>query len=446
MTYPGRKKSIVGTGAPLPENVETDERMCVCLCIPNEPEYRRAFIGHLAELGKWWFWEKGGRGDDRATRAAALWRKVIAEDLQMPCGGEPQFIVQDRLTESGDIERSYDGGDTWEILLPGQDPRHAGPKLAPIVGGTEDERRCAGANSIVTVLTAEQQSQYNRKQLGATAAQIVAGFVAFLVGLGIIATGGIAAVLATAIGSIFALLDADTFNDAFTPTVWRNALCSFYRNANPDGSYTVNQWKTVLSELGEIDGIAGRWLKSTVEAMGVTGLTNAARSLTGGDLTCEDCETQEGTIFRFNFLTSQYAEYWDGNRASSPTFNQWISGTGWTTAGYADWGPRLTLPSAMNVKRLAITVPNPVTQPTVIEWKYEGGATESKSYNAPTLAPAPYWHIPTGNLMGETGQLVTGFSLAHNGGSPITECWIEFWQPVSLPGVEIVEEMPFPPV
>lgn len=325
MTFPGKKKSIVGTGAPLPDNVETERRMCVCLCIPDEPEYRRAFIGHLAQLGKWWFWEKGGRGDDRATRAAALWRKIIAEDLEMPCGGEPQFIVQDRLTVDGDIERSYDGGETWEVLPAGNDPRHAGPRLAPITGDDEDERRCAGANSIVTILTAEQQSQYNRKQLGATAAQIVAGFVAFLVGLGIIATGGIAAVLATAIGSIFALLDADTFNDAFTPTVWSDALCSFYRNSNPDGSYTVAGWKAVLSDLGAIEGTAGRWLKHTVEAMGTTGLTNAARSLTGGDLPCFECDDE--WCYTLDFTLT------DGGFAGS--YGSWTAGIGWvgTPAG-----------------------------------------------------------------------------------------------------------------
>lgn len=63
------------TGLPLPNPVDPGSTICVTLQIPDAPEYRQAFRGFVADLGKWWTWQHtAGQDDAPAREAAELWR------------------------------------------------------------------------------------------------------------------------------------------------------------------------------------------------------------------------------------------------------------------------------------------------------------------------------------------------------------------------------------
>lgn len=63
------------TGLPLPSPVDPGSTICVTLQIPDAPEYRQAFRGFVADLGKFWTWQHTvGQDDSPAREAAELWR------------------------------------------------------------------------------------------------------------------------------------------------------------------------------------------------------------------------------------------------------------------------------------------------------------------------------------------------------------------------------------
>lgn len=66
-------------GYPLPDGpISGYPLICVTLKIPDAPQYRQDFIGHIWELGKWWNWAHTGQpGDTRATQAAQYWRDLL---------------------------------------------------------------------------------------------------------------------------------------------------------------------------------------------------------------------------------------------------------------------------------------------------------------------------------------------------------------------------------
>lgn len=78
MTSKRQKKK----GYLLPDPIDGYELICVQLRIPNAPEYKRAFVGAVTELTKWWNWEKSyEKLDKRAARAAKYWRDVLDPQL-----------------------------------------------------------------------------------------------------------------------------------------------------------------------------------------------------------------------------------------------------------------------------------------------------------------------------------------------------------------------------
>lgn len=71
-------------GFPLPSPVTGYPLICVTLKIPDNDQYRRDFLGHIWQLGKWWMWEQSGEpGDTRARDAAQYWRGLLADHLVM---------------------------------------------------------------------------------------------------------------------------------------------------------------------------------------------------------------------------------------------------------------------------------------------------------------------------------------------------------------------------
>lgn len=66
----------------LPEQLDDHPLLCVKMLIPDNDEYRAAFLGAIDSLQEWWNWEKSYQpGDTRASQAAAYWRTLILDHL-----------------------------------------------------------------------------------------------------------------------------------------------------------------------------------------------------------------------------------------------------------------------------------------------------------------------------------------------------------------------------
>lgn len=70
----------------LPETVTGHELIRVCLCIPNDPFHRAAFLGAIYELTKPWNWQALDESEyPRQQEAARYWTLLYHEYLKMPC-------------------------------------------------------------------------------------------------------------------------------------------------------------------------------------------------------------------------------------------------------------------------------------------------------------------------------------------------------------------------
>lgn len=91
----------------LPEEIEGHELVCVQIKIPNVPEYRRAFFGHIWQLGKYFNWEQTDDDDARANQAARYWNQLLFEHMLLldeDCGEPTSVHCQDFFPTSPRIE------------------------------------------------------------------------------------------------------------------------------------------------------------------------------------------------------------------------------------------------------------------------------------------------------------------------------------------------------
>lgn len=293
------------TGYLIPQNIEPDENICVCVPIPKDWGHINAFMGQLSELSKWLTWEK--TGGDEALRAARRWLEIfgcVTDEVnrQMSgncgCGGGGSDTPQEqRIDEDGFVTVSPDGGGSW-VIDTANDPRFTGTTLPVPEGAPSDTKKCQMANSVVAALKEKQAADLAQRELGADFTAFVNGITGFLISLGVI-TGGVTIAITVIAGLIFQaianVLAAD-FESAFTDEVWSAVLCAVYCNIGDDGSFTTTQYvqtsgdaRTAIS-----NNTARSWVYNTIHLMGTIGLTNAARQMRAGSMTCDLCDCSNG--------------------------------------------------------------------------------------------------------------------------------------------------------
>lgn len=121
------EKRDKSTGLPLPFPVDPQKTVCVTLKIPDAPEYRQAFRGFFADLGKWWaWWHTEGQSDEPARIAAELWRLAGTTIVYDDCGGgmscdDIADCIETNASVKSAIERVSAGGATvfGEPYVPG---------------------------------------------------------------------------------------------------------------------------------------------------------------------------------------------------------------------------------------------------------------------------------------------------------------------------------------
>jgi len=278
----------------LPEVITGYDLLCVQMKIPNEPKYRAAFAGAIQELAYWFNWEKSyAEGDTRAAQAAYYWRDLIDTylcvendpgSLGVGCGCCDDEPTNQRYTSDGFLEQSFDGGETWERDT--SDPRFNSPIFPPMSGEDGDDKKCLAAASAAKFIDNEIVQKMNETDTAASLLLLIAAAVAILI------TGFTATPLVIALISQVIAFGVVATKAAFTTEVWDTFECILFCNMNDDGSFTEEQWLEIKTEIFDQLGssIAGTFLRDTVNAMGVAGLTNAARSGAATSADCDDCD------------------------------------------------------------------------------------------------------------------------------------------------------------
>ena len=261
--------------------IETPDTVCVQFTMPNTQEYRQAMMGQIFELCKWWAWDKGGKGDTRATRAAHMFRDTVFQSIKFletcPQGGEEMPF--DIRVNGCMLEKSEDNGVTWQDVFdltecnpppivfsqvdctltadgvtifdascatpepePEPDPD---PEIPPQTEGNDgSDKRCDLATYLVDIpLPSQAQQLIALREAEANAYNLAAAIAAIpAVVAGVIITGGVAipaylisaAAISAASGgaaSVYAVtleMDTAATSAELTPQFWQDVKCIIY--------------------------------------------------------------------------------------------------------------------------------------------------------------------------------------------------------------------------
>lgn len=309
----------------LPEIVDPDEKISVCVPIPNDKNHVRAFLGQLDALARWWTWDRDTARTGK--NAASVWARIAEEvrgkidngdDCNMTCCHENRIT---RVTNNGQIETSDDGGLTWSPAKPGDDARLSYPIMPiPASGGN---LRCELASS-ATYLMQDAQAKYSANLgQGKSAAELVAAILAALVFLELLTAGFATVILMPLIAATLGLSQA-AFDAAFTAQVWEYVQCAIYCRTKSDGSaYTEEDVDIIRSQIsGQISGVAALWIDDQLKLWRANLLTNAARSGFSTDFDCSTCECPD-CLFDYDFRVASH------QFSLSAHVGSWVSGQGW---------------------------------------------------------------------------------------------------------------------
>lgn len=93
----------------LPAVVDPAETVCVTIEVPNDQYHIFAFWQALSDLTRWFNWQRDP--DHIGKDVAAVWERQYNLARESTC---MNYIVRQNPTNSCDLQRSFDGGETWE--------------------------------------------------------------------------------------------------------------------------------------------------------------------------------------------------------------------------------------------------------------------------------------------------------------------------------------------
>jgi hypothetical protein len=316
----------------LPEIIDPEDCVCVCVPIPNDPGHIRAFLGQLDYLGYWWTWERDPL--KKGTEAARVWREVVEcvrwrLDNDCGCGGgsQPTIPPQYRYNENGQVEVSFDGGETWEDGS-NYDERQLVVLNRPLPEGITDPQ-CVGASNITRETKKLVDEIFTQINNGQTAVNIAPSIIALLIALGL-PSGGLTLFLVVVYGLIaaaFSAIDAG-LEGSFDSSFWDDYTCFWFCELGEDLEVSQSMIDAVFAKVK--DRLGGNIISSSVignvfESMGNKMLTNAARSGTFTTFDCGTCQCfscADDPIVTFGSLNPETGVI--TSAAGSTSGQQWV--------------------------------------------------------------------------------------------------------------------------
>lgn len=93
----------------LPEVIDPPDTICVKVEVPNDFGHIAAFWSAIFELARWFNWERDS--EHRGKEVAAVWLRQYNAAREASC---MDYIVRQNPLNSCELQRSFDGGATWE--------------------------------------------------------------------------------------------------------------------------------------------------------------------------------------------------------------------------------------------------------------------------------------------------------------------------------------------
>jgi len=266
-------------GFPYDYYLPDDTPECQYCLTEKQAEILRGMLQPLAWKTRWW-------SDSDATidqDTIEAYRDDIIRRLMMACC-DSEFGVIFRWTEDGILQKSTDGGTTWEDA-PEDDPRNSSPLFPPVAGDPSPDKKCIAANSVKTLIKEQVGDQLTDDMSRYTLGQVISDWVNTLLQ----SSNPFDAIIQIVTNQILALVIA-TLRPALTDDVYNELECCVYCNMAEDLSFDDDQWAAVRTCITtNISGIAGVFLEHLIYLIGKVGLTNLARSQAAIDGDCSAC-------------------------------------------------------------------------------------------------------------------------------------------------------------
>jgi len=195
--------------------------------------------------------------------------------------------TQQRITEDGIVEQSFDNGVTWERV--NDDPRFNAPVFPPLVGDPGPDLRCAGALSGREVTRLFVVQIGTATDIFGAVSQLLAAIIAFLATF-LPVVGTVIVIVVAALGLFLISIGQAAFAAAMTDAVLDTFKCILYCRIDGNAAFSEATWQAVKADIVEqFDVIPESVLWNYVNSLGVVGLTNICRALPGLAGDCEEC-------------------------------------------------------------------------------------------------------------------------------------------------------------
>lgn len=258
---------------------------CQYCLTKKQAEVLRGIIEPLAWDTRWWSDSDTAIDRDQIEQ----FRNDIARRLMMTCCGN-ETPIQYRYTSEGVLQKSTDGGETWEDA-PQDDVRNNSTKFPPMEGEDGTDKKCLAATGAAALLKEQVGDQLTDDMGRYTLSQLITDWVKTMIQT----SNPFQALLTVVVNQIFALV-ISALRPALTDGVYSTFKCILYCRMADDASFNDAQWSSVRSDVtSKISGIAGVFLEHLVYLLGKVGLTNLCRAggATEGDCSaCGDCTAQ----------------------------------------------------------------------------------------------------------------------------------------------------------
>ena len=201
--------------------------------------------------------------------------------------------------ETGEIDVTYDGGETYE---PAPDTIYSNAVTpAPLAGEDGDVKRCEAANNIVENLKDVQAGISSKLELTYTLFDLCVTVLVEIIAIVLVglATATLIALVIPLIPKVIEIvrqltgLSQAAYNSLFSENVWTTVRCIAYCHVQANGKFTPSGWQAVKSDmkaqLGSGSTTAGANLASMVDVWALVGLNHAAAIGSGAEGNCDDC-------------------------------------------------------------------------------------------------------------------------------------------------------------
>jgi len=323
----------------IPSVINPENRRCIQVNIPDDPEHIAIFWGVLRGLSDWQRWER--EPTRSGTLVAQVWRDVVYaiewEDGCMGCCNDQ--VVLHRVGAGGALEISVDGGETW--TPDPADPRINGTKLANTIPGGGSGQKCNAATNAVENFKDAQAafgvSLSTTTTVIGLAAAMAAELLLLLFSVGTAAEILIPLLITTAT-TLFGVLEVD-YNAEFTEAVWDQLVCDLFCTVGDDGQFDASSLIELQAKIdGDFSDNVALTFQSILTGWGVLGLNNACISGIAATADCSECDCTSPCESADTFYAGTVNSVTD-NMDGTITFNVTTVDNGMGTQ-FIGWGDR----------------------------------------------------------------------------------------------------------